>query len=181
MLKAIDVANFFIYLLSDKEDEENDLTNMKLNKLTYYAQGQFLKTNGKPLFSEGVEAWRHGPVVPSVYYAFKENKNNPIKNFSGDFDISKYTDEEKEVMLDVAFDKGRYSAITLRNMTHKPGGPWAQSYNGSLFATISNDLIKEYFCKHDILEPLELDLSDCEVIGHRDNDGYLVLPKEYDC
>ena len=42
MLKAIDVANFFIYLLSDKEDEENDLTNMKLNKLTYYAQGQFL-------------------------------------------------------------------------------------------------------------------------------------------
>lgn len=51
MLKAIDVANFFIYLLSDKEDEENDLTNMKLNKLTYYAQGQFLKTNGKPLFS----------------------------------------------------------------------------------------------------------------------------------
>ena len=75
MLKAIDVANFFIYLLSDKEDEENDLTNMKLNKLTYYAQGQFLKTNGKPLFSEGIEAWIHGPVVPSVDCEFKENKN----------------------------------------------------------------------------------------------------------
>ena len=177
MLKAIDVANFFIYLLGD---EESDLTNMKLNKLTYYAQGQFLKTNGKPLFSESVEAWRHGPVVPSVYYAFKNNEGNPIKNFDGEFDISKYTAEEKEVMLDVALDKGRYSAITLRNMTHKPGGPWAQSYNGNLFATIPNDLIEEYFSKHDVLEPLELDLSECEVIGHRDNDGYLVLPKEYD-
>lgn len=180
MLKAIDVANFFVYLLSDKEDEENDLTNMKLNKLAYYAQGQFLKTNGKPLFSEGVEAWRHGPVVPAVYYAFKDNESNPIKNFSGDFDLSKYTAEEKEVMLDVALDKGRYSAITLRNMTHKPGGPWAQSYDGNLFAAIPNDLIKEYFSEHDVLEPLELDLSDCEVIGHRNDNGYLVLPKEYD-
>lgn len=181
MLKAIDVANFFIYLLSDKEDEENDLTNMKLNKLTYYAQGQFLKTNGKPLFSEGIEAWIHGPVVPSVYCEFKENKNNPIKDFSGDFDISKYTDEEKEVMLDVALDKGRYSASTLRDMTHKIGGPWAQCYNGDLHVAIPNELIKEYFCKHDVLEHLELDLSDCEVIGHRNDDGYLVLPKEYDC
>ena len=177
MLKAIDVANFFIYLLGD---EESDLTNMKLNKLTYYAQGQFLKMNGRPLFSENVEAWQHGPVIPSVYRAFRKNNRNPILKFCGEFDLSKYTDEEKEVMLDVALDKGRYSATTLRNMTHKPGGPWAQSYSGDMFADIPNDLIKEYFSKHDVLEPLELDLSDCEVIGHRNDNGYLVLPKEYD-
>ena len=96
MLKAIDVANFFIYLLGD---EESDLTNMKLNKLTYYAQGQFLKTNGRPLFSENVEAWQHGPVIPSVYRAFRKNNRNPILKFYGEFDLSKYTDEEKEVML----------------------------------------------------------------------------------
>lgn len=27
---------------------------------------------------------------------------------------------------------------------------------------------------------IDIDLSGCEVIGHRDEEGYLVLPKEYD-
>lgn len=27
---------------------------------------------------------------------------------------------------------------------------------------------------------IDIDLSGCEVIGYRDEEGYLVLPKEYD-
>ena len=43
MYKATDIANFLVYLMSDSCD---DLTNLKLNKILYYAQGHYLKNFG---------------------------------------------------------------------------------------------------------------------------------------
>lgn len=49
MIHAIDVANFFIDLAQN--EKEGSITNLKLNKLLYFAQAWALTRNGDPLFS----------------------------------------------------------------------------------------------------------------------------------
>ncbi len=51
-MKAIDIANIFLELF--KFDEEG-LTNLKLNKLLYYAQGCSYQRRNKPLFKDDIE------------------------------------------------------------------------------------------------------------------------------
>ena len=63
------VANYFVVRAA-----ENDkmLDIIQLVKLVYLAHGWCLGITGKPLLSSQVEAWRYGPVIPEVYYAFRQ-------------------------------------------------------------------------------------------------------------
>jgi len=54
------VANFFL--------RKKSLTQMKLHKLLYYAQGWHLGRTGKPLLDETLGAWTYGPVVSSIHH-----------------------------------------------------------------------------------------------------------------
>ena len=78
MANVLDVAQFMILAAGD----ESDMTNMKLNKLLYYAQGIHLARTGHPLFRDQIEAWQHGPVVPSVYQQYKEFGAGPMPSTS---------------------------------------------------------------------------------------------------
>ena len=49
----------------------NDVTNLKVIKLAYLCQGWALGAYGRPIFFEPVEAWRYGPVIPSIYNNYK--------------------------------------------------------------------------------------------------------------
>lgn len=42
-----------------------------LQKLVYYAQAWSLAIYDRPLFDEEIEAWTHGPVVPSLFQNLK--------------------------------------------------------------------------------------------------------------
>src|SRR5947209_10944283 len=53
--------------LSFAGDEKDPLTNLRLQKLLYYAQAWSLVLRESELFPEEIEAWRWGPVVPVVY------------------------------------------------------------------------------------------------------------------
>ena len=68
MLKAIDVANFFVDLANS--DPDDCMTNLRVNKLLYFAQAWSVVRRNKPLFEEDMQAWKYGPVVPEVYTAF---------------------------------------------------------------------------------------------------------------
>ncbi len=76
MHSVIDVANYFLSLVN--EDQGEGITNMKMQKLVYYAQGFSLAMLNKPLFEEPIEAWQYGPVVPTLYHAFKKYGNVPL-------------------------------------------------------------------------------------------------------
>src|SRR5580693_2299753 len=69
---ALTIAKWFI-AWAEAEDEE--LSNLKLQKLLYYAQGHYLAESGRSLFTDQLQAWSHGPVVPQVYYEYKDNGN----------------------------------------------------------------------------------------------------------
>lgn len=58
------------------------LGNLALQKLLYFAHGRHLVMTGERLVSGYFEAWRHGPVHPVAYEAFKQAGALPI-DFSG--------------------------------------------------------------------------------------------------
>ena len=66
MSQVLSVAKELVKL-SLAGDEKDPLTNLRLQKLLYYAQAWSLVVRESELFSDEVEAWRYGPVVPSVY------------------------------------------------------------------------------------------------------------------
>jgi uncharacterized phage-associated protein len=66
---ANDIADWFLCQI-DREAGDS-ITHLKLQKLIYYAQAWALVLLKKELFEEEIEAWAHGPVVPSVYQRFK--------------------------------------------------------------------------------------------------------------
>jgi uncharacterized phage-associated protein len=147
--KALAVANYFLDLAASKGSV---LDPMKLQKLIYYAHGWNLAIHKKPLIDEPIQAWRYGPVIPSVYQQFKQYGAGPItskahRNYK-EYEVDK-SDEETIVLLNRIWDVyGRYGGITLSNMTHSDDGPWAiawKEHGGAFEVTISNEAIAEYF------------------------------------
>lgn len=68
MVKPQDVADYFIWLANDSG---SFISNLKLQKLVYYAQAWYLAIYGQSLFDEDFEAWVHGPIIPSLYQKYK--------------------------------------------------------------------------------------------------------------
>src|SRR5947209_7323023 len=75
MITANTVANYFLALAQDCEEL---ITNLKLNKLVYYTQAWHLALHYQPMFGDKVEAWVHGPVIPTVYDIYKQFRWAPI-------------------------------------------------------------------------------------------------------
>ena len=81
------VANFF---LKKAAEEQIPMTQLKLIKLVYIAYGWVLAVLDKKLFNEGIEAWQHGPVIPSVYHEFKDFGNRPINKMAMEIDLDNW-------------------------------------------------------------------------------------------
>jgi uncharacterized phage-associated protein len=138
MANVFDVADFFIEYF--RETEENDLTNLKINKLLYYAQGHYLTRTGKPLFNAKIEAWDLGPVIPDVYRKYKSCGKKVLVN-TKQYE-NNLTDEEFDTLLDVAAKYGKYTAAHLVDKTHSQDTPWANTPKGNV---ISIDDIETHF------------------------------------
>ncbi len=180
MLQAIDVANFFVDVANN--DEEEYMTNLRVNKLTYFAQAYSLIRLGRPLFEEDIKAWRFGPVIPSVYQAFQTCGRDRIKDVFGSYDVSRFSDEELELLVDIMREYGKYSVSALVDLTHKPGAPWSRVDFNSFNDTITKESMKEYYSENADLVSFTLPEEGPDIyVGRRDEtDGVLILPKEYD-
>lgn len=75
-----DIAKYFIYI---SHKEKRPVSNQKLQKLLYYAQAWYLVEYGKKLYEDDIEAWVHGPTIPSVYRKYKKHGSYPIPMISG--------------------------------------------------------------------------------------------------
>lgn len=149
-MKALDVASYFIELAN--ETPENDLTNLKLQKLLYYVQGKYLSVYGNPAFEEKIEAWKYGPVVADVYHTFKECGQFPITNFDIDYEYTRPEGELQGLIRSVWEDIGKkYSGFYLVQTTHRDGAPWSLFFNESdRNIEIPNSSLKEYFASNEL-------------------------------
>lgn len=143
-LKAVDVAKYF--LAQNDKDAGDNTSNLKLQKLLYYAQGFHLAMFDSPLFSEEIQAWQHGPVVPEVYRQYKEYGSEGIPCPT---DFNQYIFDSKTInfLNDIYEAFGQFSAWKLRNMTHEEP-PWikAQEQESAWDSkVITHESMKEYF------------------------------------
>lgn len=170
MSSASAVADWFLHFASRRYDAE--LTNLKLQKLLYYAQGAHLERYGRPLFPEPIEAWEHGPVVPLVYILFATCGRTALPVPTHDPQL---TSEEVEVVVDVWNEHGRYSAWELRERSHRES-PWLDAYQPGNKTRISNESIKRFFVAQASEEFAEPPLF----VSHEEMDWLLALAEESD-
>lgn len=137
MMPACEIAKYFVSLVD--EEAGDSISNLKLQKLLYYAQGFGLAISGEPLFPEKIKAWLHGPVVPQVYHEYKECGASPIPVQS--VDLGRYPDEARELLDEVYAVYGQFSASKLRDMTHQEA-PWKNTPQGE---EISLAVMREFF------------------------------------
>lgn len=154
---ALSVANYFVELSNrDKED----LRLLGLVKRVYIAHGFSLAISGRPLVDprfDRIEAWRYGPVIPSVYHSFKHNKNRPIKEpavisrWNGveeKFEVPTLQNEDDKTLVELIWN--RYFQISDRDivaLTHEPGTPWSMVYVEGENRLIPDERTKDYYRK----------------------------------
>ncbi len=158
---ALAVANYFI----DKaKASRSPITHLHIQKMVYLAHGWHLALHEKnlPLVDdEYPEAWKHGPVFPSVYHELKLNGSSPIKGHAQDGyadpdkGLIRFTpvidhDLEVEQLLDKIYEVyGQWTGGQLISLTHREGTPWAKiTKSGTAIRrneNIDDACIREYF------------------------------------
>jgi len=138
---ALDIANYFLFK-AQREDQEL-LSNLKLQKLVYYAQGLHLADQGEPLFSESIEAWQYGPVIPGLYFKFRDYGAGGIPA-SEDFDPSILDSNTKDFLDDIYEVFGQFSAIRLMDLTHEDQCWIDAGINGEITCDSMKKCLKKY-------------------------------------
>lgn len=181
-MDVMDVADFFIATANEGDPEEDDgMTNMKLNKLLFFAQAASIQRFGRPLFDAPLEAWKYGPVVRDVYRAFKNYGRNSIAKPAKPFDWKTVDPETLTLLCDVYRAYARdYSAIGLMQVTHQPDTPWSDVYEPDQDETISIDSIKAWVERN----PLPIDepaaQDDMIIVAETDASGHPFLPEGWE-
>ncbi len=134
------IANWF---LSTAALEGEALTQMELQKLVYIAHGWHLALLDEPLIDEVVEAWKWGPVIPSLYRSFARFGASAIPAES----MKPTLPEKTESLLNDVWEVyKRFTAAELSAMTHKPNTPWSLAFKKEIRnIPISNDSIKLHY------------------------------------
>lgn len=175
MKTALDIAQYFIN--HSYGGQLDDVTNLKLQKLLYYAQGYNLALYDEPLFDEDIENWSHGTVVPCVYHEFKcFGKQIIVPN--PNFDMSKFSKQVKDVLEIVCSDYAKFPALKLRQMTHNES-PWKNTQRDEV---ITKQSIKSFFKTKLNCEQFNFDLERMDrmldtnfvKVPHFDNDEDLI-------
>ena len=125
------------YLVAFSLRHGDPISNLKLQKLLYYAEGWYLAFYSKSLFSADIQAWPRGPVVYPVWKHFNGYRWKPISRPTTMPEVpQKVGAHIKELMA--AY--GDFSAYTLERMTHQEK-PWIEARQGLQDGERSNRVI----------------------------------------
>lgn len=142
------IADYF--LLHIDQSSGDTISNLKLQKLCYYAQAWYLAAHKKPLFSGRIEAWAHGPVVPMLYRRFRQFGIGTIDALSlkthpvDDLHVS-----QLEFLNDIWDKYGGLSGTELEILTHSED-PWKKAYGNRPQGSrceeeITHDSMRRYY------------------------------------
>jgi uncharacterized phage-associated protein len=143
---SLSAQNVARWILLFSEEHGDALTNLRLQKLLYYAQAWHLALHNKPLFSEEVEAWIYGPVVPIVYRKYKRYRNMPI---TCDEELPALPNRAVSFLREILEVFGGYSSYQLERMTHNEK-PWKKARgdlppDAASRAVIQHEDMKHYY------------------------------------
>lgn len=161
---AITVAN---ELIEAAREDGSHVTPLRLMKLTYisYGFGLALLEDGVNMIDgrfDRVEAWRLGPVIPSVYHTFKHYGNTAIERLgevavdaNEDCETAVFetprlgdSDDDKNRRKIIRYVWRRYKRMSARDLVdilHQDGTPWKLSYRPGMNCEIPEWVTKRYY------------------------------------
>lgn len=140
---AQEIATYLIWLA---HEHGSFISNLKLQKLLYYAQAWHLAVFERPLFVDQLEAWVHGPVVPSVYRRFRAYG---FRNIDEPVDAPDLPEQTVQFLRELAERYLGIDAYALELMSHRED-PWLNARgdlppNKASRAKISEEDMRTYF------------------------------------
>ncbi len=162
-VNPLNIAKYFIYL--NQTDEARTILYLThLLKFIYIAHGIHLARTGEPLSNKNFEAWWYGPVIPEIFFLFRDMtfKNGriipiaQIEKIDSENLKKKFNPIQIKIMDEVYKEYKNYTSSRLSDLTHKNGTPWSEYFDrqNHSFIEIPNDHIKAYYKK---IESEELD------------------------
>ena len=162
-MNDIELMNIADYFVLSSIRQNIPINNLKLQKLLYFFYARRLFENRGNPFRERFQKWQYGPVMPSVYHAYKLNGGADIKEVPRHyrFEESKFVpyefdendiDRDERAEIDgLIASLADYTAFDLVKETHKHD-EWANS-EAYINAGIQNiqyddDGTREYFQEH---------------------------------
>ena len=130
------------YAINWHLNNDKPITNLRLQKILYFLQGDYCAISGGRLISDEFYAWQLGPVIPSVYDKF---------SVYASMDLPKQPDivindlEDKDMIDEILENYSRYTTWELVGISHKQD-PW--KYNYEMFGNrsiIPYKSIENYF------------------------------------
>lgn len=121
------VLNIAKYIIDKCTKDRFPISNLQLQKILYYIQREFLQ-QGINAFSEEIEAWQFGPVVPEVYKQYCGFGALPIRMRyevglePNDANIVNAIIEKKRIL----------NPWDMVGDTHSPGKAWDLIYRDGL-------------------------------------------------
>lgn len=135
--KAIDIAK---NIIKEYFNQDKRITNLKLQKILYFAQGNSYMLYGEPMFCDDICAWKYGPVVEEVYNEYSWRRSFSILEPRN---VSTLDKRAMDIIKSLVEDTKDMNAWDLVDITHSEG-PWKDVFdNGG--SVISKDKIKEYW------------------------------------
>lgn len=131
-----------------------EISHLKLQKLLYFFNGEYLVQTDRPLIDEIFEAWQYGPIIRKVFDFYKDFGGKPLETHYFPVVIR----ETKESKIFVVEDKdgefwdifkaswlkyGHLSAEQLSTLAHSTDSPWKKCK--WLYEPLNTDTIKSHF------------------------------------
>lgn len=142
-VKAQDVTDLVLYWANRDGDL---ISNLKLQKLLYYAQAWYLVNFTVPLFDDLIEAWDFGPVIPNVYHEYKRFGCDPIKyHDEAGKEEKQFSKEQLEFLVEFYDVYIGIPAHTLVSISHNEK-PWIEGY-GRASKVIDVNTMQDFYTK----------------------------------
>ena len=129
------------------------ISNSKLQRLLYYAQGLHLALHDSQLFAEPILAGSYGGVVQSVYDKYSANGVDGIKDFEPP--IKNFNEQEEATLQFAQENFGQFSSWKLSRMNCEET-PYKDTPRNEI---ISLDKLKNYFLEHYVEEACVHDVA----------------------
>ncbi len=140
LYSALDIAR---YVIDYSWDNKNTVSNLRVQKILYFVQAEFLVSKNSACFNDEIQAWSLGPVVPSVYHEYKIFGNSPIPSRGTNGQYYSIDESDKKIIEDIVNQCNEHTTATLVNITHNQT-PWIEAFNSSN-KIITTSSIKAFF------------------------------------
>jgi uncharacterized phage-associated protein len=128
----ININQLCDYIITKISASGETMSNLKLQKLAYYADAWYLAFFDEKLVDEGFQAWIHGPVSRAIYNRFSSSKSlySDITIADCTLGLTFHQFRLQPAHIDSVLEVyGAFTGAQLEDMTHKEE-PWIKAREG---------------------------------------------------